>query len=109
MVNAAFILGIVSITCAVFMRVYLPMICGSIGVICAILSRDRSGRFEHHALIGLILSIVGIVINIITITFSFYTVFTDPVKFAEYNEMLVQYTGMDFNTYMDELKSSFAL
>ena len=106
MAKAAFVLGIITMVSAVLMTAYPAYIFGGLSIICFILSRSRTGVVEHEATIGLILAVCGLVLNTVIVTWSVYTVFTNPDRFAEFNELFKQFYGMDFNTYIDEMKNA---
>lgn len=101
MSSASLILGIISCISAALMTVYLPFIFGGLSIVCAILSRDRSGIPDRNAKAGITVSVISIVINIVVISVSVYTVFNNPEQFAMFNSLFEKFYGMDFRTYMD--------
>lgn len=101
MISAAFILGIITCVATVFMTVYIPFITGGLGLVCAILSRDRSGAMDSRARTGAILSVIGLVVNVFVISYSVYSVFNDPQLFEQFNQLFKRMYGQDFNTYLN--------
>lgn len=108
MATAAMILGIVSLVfCSIF---YIALPCGSLAVICAILSRGES-RMTGKSKAGIVCGICGIAATIVISVTAVYTVLNDS-QMRSYMEQLIQlYTGdddfdLDQDWYSDPSKNN---
>ena len=99
LISASMLLGIIAIVGAAFSAIYLPLVCGGISIIMAILSRDAEGHLDKKAMIGILLSSLAIVVDIAIVTTSVYSVFHDPEQYAAFNEMFKKVYGEDFETF----------
>jgi len=105
LVKASMVLGILTITSACLMTVYLPFIFGGISIILAILSMGEGRGLAPNARLGVILSIIGIVANIVIVASSVYTVFTNPEAYSQFNQMFSQIYGMDFKDMWSQIQN----
>lgn len=104
LISAAFVLGILSIVTAVMMTVYIPFILGTIAIMLAILSRKKDGALHRQARLGIILSVIGLVMNTVIVASSVYTVFNDPDVREEFNTVCEQMYGQSFDDMMETIK-----
>ena len=100
-------LGIFSVFCAVFGIFIGAFICGSLAVILAILSKGYNTKMEKNAVIGLTAGIIGIVLQIGTLIFSFYSIIHVPEFREQFNSLYEQMYGEpvddSINEMLDEL------
>lgn len=101
--TAAFILGILAIISAFMMTVYFPFILGSISIILALLSKGYKNKMVNKAVVGIVCSIVGIVLNIFIIGKSIYFVFTNEQAFAYFDSMYEEMYGESFSDMYQEM------
>ena len=87
MAIASLVVGILSILCCCC--VYLSVILGIVGIVLAVLSRPKDGKFEGVAMGGLICSIVGLVLGVILIIVNVAT-----QNSADYTQMMDMYMQM---------------
>ncbi|MDY3250820.1 MAG: DUF4190 domain-containing protein [Candidatus Choladocola sp.] len=108
MATAAMILGIVSLV--FFSIFYIALPCGSLAVICSILSRGES-RMTGKSKAGIVCGICGIAATIVISVTAVYTVLNDS-QMRSYMEQLIQlYTGdddfdLDQDWYSDPSKNN---
>ena len=80
MANASIILGITALfTCSC---IYLSIVCGSLGIILALLSRGGEKNSSTRAILGLVLSGIGLFLTI-------------AIYFAAFLAIIVQYGSID--------------
>ena len=98
MATAAIMLGIIALlSCSAF---YIAFPCGSLAVICAVLSRGRrslTGKSKAAIVCGILGMAASAVITFSTVRM----VFTDPSLRSDLESMLQLYTG-DFDFDLDE-------
>ncbi len=87
MAIASLVVGILSILCCCC--AYLSVILGIVGIVLAVLSRPKDGKFEGVAMGGLICSIVGLVLGVILIIVNVAT-----QNSADYTQMMDMYMQM---------------
>lgn len=104
-VTASLILGILTVMTAVMMTVYIPFILGGISIILAILSKGKLPRLPKMAQKGIIISIAGIILNIVIVVGSFYTVFHNPQARAEFDTMFEQVYGESFDEMVQDIQN----
>ena len=99
LITTCMMLGIIAVIAAAFGSVYLPFICGGVSIIMAVLSRDRDGKLDKKCLIGILLSTLAIVVDIVTVTVTVYGIFHDPEQYEAFNRMFENVYGQDFETF----------
>lgn len=103
LVNAAFILGIAAIVSAIMMTVYFPFILGGISIILALLSKGYEDKMAGPAKTGIVCSIIGLVLNILIVSISLHTLFTDARAFQQFDNMYEQIYGDSFTDKYKEM------
>lgn len=101
MATAALVMGLIAIIST--FSTGMGFIFGALGIIFALLSR-RERTMEKMALAGLILSIIGTVASIVTITFSAIMLYKNPDLITETMEQFYEIYGYE-NT--DDLFGNF--
>lgn len=100
-------LGIFSVFCAVFGIFIGAFICGGLAIILAVLSKGYNTKMEKNAVIGLTAGIIGIVLQIGTLIFSFYSIIHVPEFREQFNSLYEQMYGEpvddSINEMLDEL------
>ena len=102
MITASMVLGVLTVATAILGTVYLPFMLGGVAIIMGILSRDESGRPDFKAKIGIMLGALGIVLNIVVVATSVYTVFNNPEQYEAFDSVFERVYGEDFATFMQE-------
>ena len=102
LLTVSMVLGILSVATAVLGTVYLPFILGGIAIVMGILSRDESGITEFKAKLGILLGTFGIVLNIVVVGTSVYSVLTNPDRYEEFDSVFERVYGQDFSSFMEE-------
>jgi len=100
---ACFVLGILTIVTAIMMTVYIPFVLGGVGIILGILSKGQLLHLPKQAEIGISAAIVGLVLNIVIMVSSFYTVFTNPEAYSQFNSTFEQVYGESFEDALVEM------
>lgn len=101
--TASLVMGIITLITAVMMTVYIPFICGGVGIILAILSRQPGQALHKHAQLGILLAVIGIILNVIIVSTSVYAVFTNPDLKQQLNDTFVQMYGVSFDDMLYEI------
>jgi len=110
LVSAAFILGIAAIVSAFMMTVYFPFILGGISIVLALLSKGYGNKMAGSAKAGIICSIIGLVVNILIVSVSFHTLFTDKRVFQQFDSLYEQIYGDSFtDTYKEMTGKDFPI
>ena len=102
-------LGIFSVFCAVFSIFIGSFICGGLAVILAILSKGYNTKMEKNAVIGLIAGIIGIVLQISTLIFSFYSIIHIPEFREQFNSLYEQMYGEPVDDSINEMLDNLGL
>lgn len=98
--TASMVLGIITVATALLGTVYLPFMLGGIAIVMGILSRDATGALDFKAKLGIILGTAGIILNIVVVATSVYSVFTNPEQYASFNSVFERVYGEDFASFM---------
>lgn len=110
LVNAAFILGIAAIVSAFMMTVYFPFILGGISIVLALLSKGYDNKMAGSAKAGIVCSVIGLVVNILIVSVSFHTLFTDERVFQQFDSLYEQIYGDSFtDTYKEMTGEDFPI
>lgn len=103
-------LGIFSIFCAAFSIFFGAFICGGMAVILAFLSKGYDTKMVRNAKIGLITGVVGIVIQISTLTIGVYNIINVPEYRESFNSLYEQIYGTpadeSLNDFLDQLQGA---
>ena len=100
--TASMILGILTVATALLGTVYLPFMLGGVAIVMGIVSRDQSGTVDFKAKIGILLGALGIVLNIVVVATSVYTVFNNPEQYEAFDSVFERVYGEDFASFMQE-------
>lgn len=100
--TASMILGILTVATALLGTVYLPFMLGGVAIVMGILSRDEQGMIDFKAKIGILLGALGIVLNIVVVATSVYTVFSSPEQYKAFDSVFERVYGEDFASFMQE-------
>ncbi len=100
--TASMILGILTVATALLGTVYLPFMLGGVAIVMGILSRDDQGTVDFKAKIGILLGALGIVLNIVVVATSVYTVFNNPEQYKAFDSVFERVYGEDFASFMQE-------
>ncbi len=100
--TASLVLGALSVLTAVIGTVYLPFILGGISIVLAILSRDGEGKMHFRARVGILAAVFGIILNIVIVSVSVYSVFHDPEQYAAFNSVFERVYGESFSDFLAE-------
>ena len=103
LMGASFVLGIAAIVSAIMMTVYLPFILGGISIVLALLSKGYENKMAGSAKAGIVCAVVGLVLNVLVVSVSLYTVFTDARVFRQFDSMYEQFYGDSFSDTYKEL------
>lgn len=105
--TASMVLGILAIVTAFLGTVYPPLVFGGLAVILGLLSKGNDKAMLPNARVGVLTAVLGIVINIIVVSVSFYVIFATPNGRQEFHDQLNQYSeylyGESFDEMWDEL------
>lgn len=93
--KASLVLGIITIVTVFMGVIYIPFITGGIAIILALLSRGRRRSFSTPALIGVITSCVGLVLNVALVVTSLVLYSNVPEVRNQVNSYLEQMTGIE--------------
>ena len=110
--RASFILSILSLASNFLIPVFLPLICASLAIILALLSRGSRRSLSSTAFHGVILSIVGIVISVVVfvyLIFSTIEILKTPELHEQLNQISEQINGVPFDEILREMEETFEL
>ncbi len=107
--TASMVLGIITVATALLGTVYLPFMLGGIAIVMGILSRDASGTLDFKAKLGILLGTAGIILNIVVVATSVYSVFNNPEQYATFNSVFERVYGEDFASFMQDNGVSFPI
>ncbi|MCR4595465.1 MAG: hypothetical protein K5673_01650 [Lachnospiraceae bacterium] len=107
--TASMVLGIITVATALLGTVYLPFMLGGIAIVMGILSRDASGTLDFKAKLGILLGTAGIILNIVVVATSVYSVFNNPEQYATFNSVFERVYGENFASFMQENGVSFPI
>ena len=96
-------LGAFSVFCAVLGIFIGAFICGGLAIILAVLSKGYNTKMEKNAVIGLVAGIIGIVLQICTLIFSFYSVIHVPEFREQFNSLYEQMYGEPMDDSINEM------
>lgn len=90
---ASLIFGILSITlgCCGF-----SVFTGAFGIFFALMCYRKGKKLNSSCMTGLVLSIIGIVIGVLSIALAFYMIFHNPAYMEQFNQSFRQVYGMSF-------------
>ena len=101
-------LGIFSIFCAFFSIFFGAFICGGMAIILAFLSKGYDTKMVRNAKIGLVTGMIGIVIQLSTLTVGVYNIINIPEYRESFNSLYEQIydTPVDesINDFLDQLQ-----
>lgn len=103
LITASLVLGISAVFSAFMMTVYLPFILGGISIILAILSKGSGPAVSGRAKAGIACSIGAILLNVMIVGWSTFTVFNNPDVYRQFNSMYEQLYGESFEDMYREL------
>ena len=103
MITASMILGIAAIVSAFMMTVYFPFILGGISIIMALLSKGHEQKMASKAKTGVVCSIIGLVLNVIIVVSSVYTVFSNETAYRQFDQMYEYIYGESFSDTYEKL------
>ena len=109
LITASLILGVISIITTVMMTVYLPLIFGGIAIILAILSRGADGKLPKLSRTGVILAVIGILLDIAIICGSFYALFHNSVLRAQVNQAVEEIYGISFDDMLNDFSKNISV
>ena len=79
----------------------LPL--GALSILFAVLSKRRGERLSTLSLVGIILSVIGIVLGLAITAYAFYLVFHDPFIREQVDMVFESIYGMDFEAFFDSI------
>lgn len=97
MATASMVLGIVATVTSGC--VYPALVCGSLGIILALLSRGGEMKLSNQGKIGLILGVLGLISGIAFFIFAFYTVIH---TYGSFDNFMKEYMEL-YNSLAGEL------
>lgn len=101
-------LGIFSIFCAFFSIFFGAFICGGMAIILAFLSKGYDTKMVRNAKIGLVTGMIGIVIQLSTLTVGVYNIINIPEYRESFNSIYEQIYGTpvdeSINDFLDQLQ-----
>ncbi len=105
--TAALVLGIAGLLCSI--TIILPLICGSLAIILAILSKGgeltTAGKGKAGMILGIISACIGAFILLLAIATTSSTSFIDEFE-REYKRQMDQYyNGYDYDDYYNDYDS----
>lgn len=108
MAIASLVMGILAII--TLCTVYLPLVFGSLSIIFAILSKGDHRHMSGFSYAGIITSVTGIVLSVVTIIAALFMLFTNPDFYQEYkkqlNDIFTQQYGISYDEWMEEYEES---
>ena len=107
MATAALALGVISIISAVLCTVYIPFVAGGTSIVLACLSRGGNRYFEGRNRIALLLSGIGLAINIFIIIIVLWSYFMIPAVREQSNAIIEQNYGMTFEEMLQQMLASY--
>lgn len=102
---ASFVLGVIALFSIT--TVIVPIICGSLAVIFAILSKGTNNKFSKNGYRGFWTGIASIAISITLLITTFYLIFYNQEYRAYINEQYTTHYGVSFDEYMDILQKAY--
>lgn len=107
MATASMVLGIITLSSLLLLRVTIPFFIGGVGIILAILSKGSARRMIGRAKAGMICCITGLCLDLALCTFSVWLVFAlpslSPELTNEVNRMCEQQYGVSYDEMMEEI------
>lgn len=107
MATVSLVLGIITLSSLVLLRVTLPFLLGGIGIILAILSKGRAKKMVGKAKAGMICCITGLCVDIAFCVFAVWLVFAlpgiSPELTEEVNRICEDQYGISYDEMMDEI------
>lgn len=97
----ASVLGITAIVSTFFVPLYMPLICGAIAIILALLSRGK-GELPSKAWTGVITGSIAIIINVAIAFSSIYLFMNNPIVRMSVNETSRKLYGYTINELIEE-------
>lgn len=107
MATASMVLGIITLSSLLLLRVSIPFLLGGIAIILAILSRGGEKNMLGRAKAGIICSIAGLCLDVTLCVFSVWLVFSlpniAPSLVDEMNKVCEEQYGISYDEMMDEI------
>lgn len=96
---ASMILGILSL-CSCCTGIF-PVVFGSLSILFAVLASRRNAPRNPLCMVGVWLSVLGIVLGIYLLITSVRAVITDPIYREQFNQIFRQLYGMDLQEFIE--------
>lgn len=107
MATASMVLGIITLSSLLLLRVSIPFLLGGIGIILAILSRGGAKKMIGRAKAGMVCCITGLCVDVVFCVFAVWLVFAlpsiSPELTDEVNKMCEQQYGVSYDEMMEEI------
>lgn len=103
LITASMVLGIGAVISAILMTVYFPFILGGISIVLALLSKGYENKMHSKSRTGIICSVIGIILNMLIVSWSFYSVFSNEHVFKQFDSLYEQFYGDSFSDMYKEL------
>lgn len=72
---------------------------GALGILFAVFTKRKGRNLSNMSILGIWISCVGMTLGVILTIYSFYTLFTDPVMFENFNATFKSIYGMGIEEY----------
>lgn len=107
--TASLIMGILAVL--TLCTIYLPIVFGSLSIIFAVLSKGSQQRMAGASHAGIMLSLMGITLSVVTIVTTVFLLLTNPNIYQEYkkelNTIFSQQYGITYDEFMEQYQQNF--